>query len=230
MNLIHRDDLHRGGFAGLRETRLVMNPSLFGPGAEAGAHPGLGRFVYLADARFNPHGETHLHPHREVDVISLMVEGRIAHEGSLEHGQELQPWDVQVQRAGGEGFVHNEVNPDDTVNRMIQFWAVPETRGEPAAYRLYHVEPGARRRVYGGPQGQDETFPARTVLEVARPQAGETLVVEQPLLAYLVSGSGSANGQPVREGHLLEASSLEFRSENAAALILAHLTPRLSLA
>ena len=33
---------------------------------------------------------------------------------------------VQVQRAGGEGFSHNEINPDDIENRMIQLWVVPE--------------------------------------------------------------------------------------------------------
>ena len=33
---------------------------------------------------------------------------------------------VQVQRAGGEGFVHNEVNPDDKENRIIQMWVTPE--------------------------------------------------------------------------------------------------------
>ena len=40
MNIIRRNELHRGGFAGLRETRLVMNPSVFGrhraPGTSAG--------------------------------------------------------------------------------------------------------------------------------------------------------------------------------------------------
>jgi hypothetical protein len=33
----------------------------------------MGNFVYLADARFLPRGETHLHSHREIDVISVMV-------------------------------------------------------------------------------------------------------------------------------------------------------------
>jgi hypothetical protein len=82
------------------------------------AWSGIGNFVYLADARFVPKGETGMHPHREIDVISVMVEGRIAHGGSLEHGQELNPFDVQVQRAGGEGFSHNETNPDDMLGSV----------------------------------------------------------------------------------------------------------------
>jgi len=131
LEILHRDDLQEGGFAGLREHRLVTNNKLFGRDM-GGAWDGLGNFVYLADARFNPGGETRLHPHHEIDVISVMVEGRIKHEGSLEHGGSISQYEVQVQRAGGEGFTHNEINPDDVKNRMLQLWVLPEKAGEPA--------------------------------------------------------------------------------------------------
>ena len=101
MKTINRNKLRRGGFAGLRETRLVMSPRLFRGHQESGTSPGLGKFVYLADARFLPNGDTRMHEHHDVDVISIMVEGRIRHEGSLENGQELNVDDIQVQRAGG---------------------------------------------------------------------------------------------------------------------------------
>jgi redox-sensitive bicupin YhaK (pirin superfamily) len=81
-----------------------------------------------------PHGETRMHAHHEIDVISVMVKGRIAHEGSLQHGQNLSGNDVQVQRAGGEGFSHNEINPDDNWNRMLQLWVLPEVPGQTADY------------------------------------------------------------------------------------------------
>jgi len=111
MKILKRDSLQEGGFAGLKEHRLVKSPGIFGVnGNNDGSCPGLGNFVYLADARFMPHGETHMHSHHEIDVISVMVEGQISHEGSLAHGQDLGSNDVQVQRAGGEGFSHNEVN------------------------------------------------------------------------------------------------------------------------
>jgi len=111
---LQRDSLTEGGFAGLREYRLVKSPRAFGPSANNdGSWSGMGNFVYLADARFMPKGETRMHSHQEVDVISVMVNGNIAHQGSLGHGKDLKVNDVQVQRAGGEGFSHNEVNPDN---------------------------------------------------------------------------------------------------------------------
>ena len=225
MNIVHRDDLHRGGFAGLRETRMVMDPKAWGRHIEAGASPGIGNFVYLADARFVPHGETRMHPHREIDVISVMVEGRIAHQGSLEHGQELNVYDVQVQRAGGEGFTHNEINPDDVENRMLQLWVLPEVPGEPAGYRIYHPEAGEQVRIYGGDPGQDETFAATTVLEVARLQAGDQLIRDSEFMAYITTGSGKANGAQVFEGDLVSGDELSLEAEQDSLVILVHLDP-----
>jgi redox-sensitive bicupin YhaK (pirin superfamily) len=107
-------------------------------------------FVYLADARFMPHGETHMHNHHEIDVISVLVDGRLSHEGSLQHGKNLYSNDVQVQRAGGEGFSHNEINPDENWNRMIQLWVLPEQAGQPADYKVYQPVTGELTRIYGG--------------------------------------------------------------------------------
>ena len=123
--VLHRDDLKLGGFAGIREHRLVIDPRVFGNNS-SDAWPGIGNFVYLADAKFIPNGETHLHPHKEIDVISVIVKGRIAHQGTLSEGSVIEANQVQVQRAGKEGFSHNEVNPDDVENRMIQMWITPD--------------------------------------------------------------------------------------------------------
>jgi redox-sensitive bicupin YhaK (pirin superfamily) len=111
MNILSRDTLHRGGFAGIKETRLVKDAKI---GGKLDTWDGLGNFVYFADARYVPYGESGMHPHLEVDVITIMVEGRLTHEGSMEHGQSMVANQAQVQRAGGEGFNHNEINPDES--------------------------------------------------------------------------------------------------------------------
>ena len=58
MDILRRDDLERGGFAGVREHRIVMSPEVFGSHAGPDTWPGIGQFVYLADANFVPRGET----------------------------------------------------------------------------------------------------------------------------------------------------------------------------
>lgn len=220
MKLIKRNKLRRGGFAGLRETRLVMSPRLFRGHIESGTSPGLGRFVYLADARFLPKGDTRMHTHHEVDVISVMTEGRIRHEGSLQNGQELTANAVQVQRAGGEGFSHNEINPDDSKNRMIQMWVLPETPDEKASYKTYEAQEHGRTRIYGGPQDQDETFASRTNIDIANINEGE--VVEQPgrSLAYVTSGTGKSADEILREGYLVDTRNFKYKALSDSKLIL----------
>ncbi len=223
MEILKRDSLHEGGFAGLKEHRLVKEPKLFGPlENNDGSWPGIGNFVYLADARFMPHGETRMHSHHEIDVISVMVEGNIKHEGSLAHGNNLSRNDVQVQRAGGEGFSHNEINPDDEWNRMIQLWVLPEVAGQPADYKVYQPTTGKLTRIYGGKNSGHTDFPAKTKLDVALLQPGEHIEVNNPLIAYLTRGNGLANNQPVTEGDMIRSDTLKFQAIDEVQLIVIH--------
>jgi hypothetical protein len=224
MKIIKRNTLRRGGFAGLRETRLVMSPRIFRNQCESGTSPGLGKFAYLADARFLPFGDTRMHAHREIDVISIMVEGRIQHEGSLHDGQELKVDDIQVQRAGGEGFCHNETNPDAEKNRMIQLWVIPEISDQPAAYQIFHAQAGERTRVYGGAPDQDTTIPARTVVEIAHMQAGERIKQAGRCLTYMTTGSGLCNKEKIAEGDLIDTRDFDYKASTDSKLILIYET------
>jgi len=225
MDILHRDDLARGGFAGLKEHQLVMDPQAFGERAGPGTWPGIGNFVYLADARFDPLGETRMHGHKEIDVISVMVEGRIAHAGSMEHGQELSGNAVQVQRAGGEGFSHNEINPDDHNNRMIQLWALPERPGEAAGYKLYEPKWGETAHIYGGETDQKETYAAETMIDVSLLHDGQTVSVDGPFLAYVTKGAGQAGDETVADGDLIRGDGLQFTADGKTQLITIYRRP-----
>ncbi len=219
LDILQKDTLPLGGFAGLKEHQLVKDPKAWGPQSHGDAWPGIGNFVYLADAQFMPNGQTGLHPHHEIDVISIVVKGRIAHEGSLEHGKGLEAFEVQVQRAGGEGFRHNEVNPDADWNRMLQLWVLPETPGQPAGYKIYQPQWGkGLQRIYGGSPTQKQTFSSQTRIDVGLLNAGETVTVTTPFLAYLSQGTGLANGQKVTDGQLLRGPSLNFEATDDTQL------------
>ena len=223
MEILKRDSLPEGGFAGLKEHRLVKEPKLFGPQENNdGSWPGIGRFVYLADARFMPNGETHMHPHHEIDVISVMVDGNIKHEGSLEHGNNLSRDDVQVQRAGGEGFSHNEINPDAEWNRMIQLWVLPEVAGQPADYKVYKPVTGELTRIYGGADNSDTDFPAKTKLDVAVLADGQQVEVSEAFIAYVTRGKGMANNEVVEEGDMIRGEALRFKATEDVQLIVIH--------
>jgi redox-sensitive bicupin YhaK (pirin superfamily) len=223
MEILKRDSLHEGGFAGLKEHRLIKDPEIFGPqGNDDGSWPGLESFVYLADARFMPHGETHMHSHHEIDVISLMVDGNIKHEGSLENGKDLSRNDVQVQRAGGEGFSHNEINPDDNWNRLIQLWALPEVAGQPAGYKVYQPVAGELTRIYGGEENNGNNFASKTKMDVGLLSNGQQIKVEGAFVLYITCGIGTANNEQVQDGDLIRGNSLTFKASEDVQLIVIH--------
>ena len=226
MQILSRDSLPLGGFAGLTEHRLVTDRRVFGGRKAPQTFDGIGNFVYLADARFNPKGETHMHPHKEIDVISVMMEGRVAHEGSLEHGQSLEAGYVQVQRAGGEGFSHNEVNPDTTKNRMLQLWVLPDELGQPAGYKLYPIEKNGVTHIYGGGKEQSERFDSKTNIKIVRLSAGESIEFEQETLTYVSTGEAKfsdANSTfDAKEGDLIRSYQTEITSVSETEMVVVY--------
>jgi redox-sensitive bicupin YhaK (pirin superfamily) len=220
LEVLHRDTLTEGGFAGLKEHRLVTGKKLWGDRANPEAWDGIGNFVYLADAQFNPKGETTMHPHKEIDVISVLVEGRVAHQGSLEHGGSLDTNEAQVQRAGGEGFKHNEVNPDDTKNRMLQLWVMPEVSGEPAGYKKFSPMWGETIRIYGGLVEETQSFAAKTTIDIAMLTAGQSIKLTAPYLAYVAKGNGQLDDSNLTGGDLLRGADGSFKATTDVQLIL----------
>lgn len=220
MEILTFDQLPQGGFAGLIERQFVTDRRVFRNAGNKPAFDGLGNFVYLADANFMPHGETTMHNHQEVDVISVMVEGRISHAGSLEHGQGLEAGYAQVQRAGGEGFAHNEINPDASMNQMIQLWVLPDEQGEAAGYKVYQPEVGKLNKIYGGKKDQDKTFYSQTAISVAPLTAGQSIEQKGDVLAYLSKGSGEINGETIQARTLVRAKDIRFSAEEESQLIV----------
>ena len=221
MKILHRDDMISGGFAGLREYRLVTDSRFFGGHHQySEAWDGIGNFVYLTDERFEPKGETQRHQHKKIDVISVMVEGRIMYEGSLQNRQQLESYHVQAQRAGEYGFSHNEVNPDRIENRMVQLWVLPERPKQQTGYKLYAPKEGELTRVYGGDTHQEETFDSHTLVDIGIMPKGKNISLKGDFIAYITRGSGRLNGQLVKDGDLIRDEGLEFIAEETAQLIV----------
>ena len=143
----------------------------------------------------------------------------------MEHGKDLFAGDVQVQRAGGEGFDHNEINPDNIKNRMLQVWALPEVKGQPAAYKSYTPKLAGVTRIYGGSKNQSETFDSHTIIDIVHLKAGKSISLERGQLSYVITGEATIselqntkkNGSyNVKEGDLI-------RSRDAKITAMDHL-------
>jgi len=224
MNILSKKSLPLGGFAGLTEYRLVTDLRVFGSRKAPNTFDGIGNFVYLADAQFNPHGQTHMHSHKEIDVISIMMNGRVSHEGSLEHGQSLNVGEAQVQRAGGEGFSHNEVNPDSTKNRMLQLWVLPDESGQRAGYKHYTLKTNGVTRIYGGNKNQGKTFNSQTVIDVVRLSSGESIIYDKEVLAYVSQGAAEFSDEnstfSAEDGDLIRTYKTKITANNNVEIVV----------
>jgi redox-sensitive bicupin YhaK (pirin superfamily) len=222
MDILHRSDLVLHRFAGARQYRLVTDARAPQPQTGEGGRDGLGALVCLTDTRIDAGGETGARECRELDVVTLVVDGRITHRGSLEDGSLLPPDEVLVQRTGVDGFSCNETNQDDKPGRIVQLSLLPDVPSGAADCRRYRPGAGQVTRVYGGESEREAAYAATTCVEVALLRDGQSLDVDKPFLAYLVLGEGFANEDRLSEGTLFSDRHLSFDATDDSCLLIVH--------
>lgn len=97
------------------------------------------------------------HPHRDMEIISIPLDGVIMHRDSMGHEEGLRPGEIQVMSAG-TGITHSEYNGSDTDPlAFLQIWIIPQERGVQPRYDQVHTGDLARNAVHTivGPQGAD---------------------------------------------------------------------------
>jgi redox-sensitive bicupin YhaK (pirin superfamily) len=155
------------------------------------------------------------HPHRDMEIISYVLDGELGHRDSMGTGSVIRPGDVQRMSAGS-GVVHSEMNPSRTDPvHFLQIWLVPSERGLPPSYeqRTFPAEEKAGRlRLVASPDGRDGsvTIHADAALYAGVLGAGQT--AELPLApgrhawVHLARGKARVNGHDLGAGDGLALS------------------------
>ena len=172
-------------------------------------HMGWGNLRVINEDRVAAGAGFGTHGHRDMEIISYVLSGELAHKDSMGNVESIPPGDVQRMSAG-RGVMHSEFNhkPDQTTH-FLQIWIEPNVRGIAPGYeqkRFDAADKRGRLRLVASPDGAEGSV---TVHADARLYAGLLDGDEQATLAldparksyvHLVRGELAVNGQRLSGG------------------------------
>src|SRR5215475_10638425 len=120
------------------------------------AQMGFRSLRVINDDRVEPGRGFGMHGHRDMEIITYVLEGALEHRDSLGNGSVLRPGELQHMTAG-TGVRHSEFNPSDREwVHLYQIWLLPERRGLEPSYQelaLSEEDKGGRFRLVAAPDG-----------------------------------------------------------------------------
>ncbi len=172
-------------------------------------HMGFRSLRVINEDRVIPGAGFPTHGHRDMDIISYVLEGTLEHKDSLGNGARIRPGEVQRMSAG-TGIMHSEFNPSMTEPvHFLQIWIIPDRTGLPPSYEQKDFPIEQRRgrlRLVAAPDGREGavTVHQDACLYVASLRAGDEVAhaVERGrgVWVQVARGIVALNGTQMREG------------------------------
>jgi hypothetical protein len=173
------------------------------------AHMGFGNLRVINDDRVAPGTGFGTHGHKDMEIVSYVLDGALAHRDSMGQVATIRPGEVQRMTAG-TGVMHSEFNHEaQATTHFLQIWLLPAARGLTPGYEQKAFDEAERRgrlRLVAAPDGADGAI---TLNADARLYAGllDGAETAQVALApgrlgyvFVARGQLSLNGQLLREG------------------------------
>ncbi len=195
-------------------------------------HMGYSDLRVINEDRVQPGQGFGTHGHRDMEILSYVLEGALEHKDSMGNGSVIRPGDVQRMTAG-TGVQHSEFNPSaDQAVHFLQIWILPERKGLTPGYEQKYFAPDEKRGRLCLIASQDGQEGSVTIHQDARVFAclmenGKQMTYSMPKgrRAWLQVTKGGLwlNGNRLRQGDGASAGdeeSLRIKADGVAETLL----------
>ncbi len=179
-------------------------------------HMGFGALRVINEDRINPDTGFGTHGHRDMEIISYVLEGELAHKDSMGNGSTIVPGDVQRMSAGS-GVRHSEFNHAKSVTHFLQIWIEPGVRGIAPGYEQKHFDAAAKRgrlRLIASPDAREGSVKIHqdaslyAALIDGAEKAAHKLADGRRAYVHVARGKVTVNGTPLEAGDALKVSNV----------------------
>jgi redox-sensitive bicupin YhaK (pirin superfamily) len=181
-------------------------------------HMGFRSLRVINEDRVAPSKGFGAHAHRDMEILSYVLEGKLAHKDSMGHVEQLSPNEIQKMSAGS-GIIHSEFNGSATEPvHFLQIWIEPKSDGGPPVYEQLQLDPAARRdrlMLIAGPDRVDGAVQINQNASVFLTDVSPGSTVSHDLgkgryaWVHVVRGAASVNGASVKTGDAVALSKEE---------------------
>lgn len=149
-----------------------------------------------------PHTGFATHPHEEMEIISIILEGEITHKDSMGNEMVVRQNDVQRMTAG-TGLQHSEMNHDDKIVAFFQIWILPDKKDLPPSYDQITFSPESWKnnlKLIASSDAREQSVQLNTEASIFRSNldsTGELSYTPDPSRCqyiYVIDGELNVNG------------------------------------
>jgi len=186
-------------------------------------HMGFRSLRVINDDRIAPGGGFGMHPHRDMEIISYVLDGALEHQDSMGNGSVIRPGDFQYMSAG-TGVRHSEFNPSEKDGtHLLQIWILPDQRGVKPRYgeKALANAPTGKLHLVASQTGRDGSIAIQQDADLHLARLNPKDSVEHVLnpgrhaWVHVATGEVDVNGQVLKAGDAA-ALSEEARVKLAA--------------
>jgi quercetin 2,3-dioxygenase len=180
-------------------------------------HVAFGPLRVINEDRVAPGTGFGTHGHRDMEIISYVLEGALAHQDSMGNGSTIVPGDVQRMSAGS-GVRHSEYNHDKAgATHFLQIWIEPSVTGIAPSYEQKHFEAASKRgrlRLIASPDGAEGSVRIHQDARVyaalldGAERAVHRLAAGRRAYAHVARGSLTVQGQRLGAGDALKLAEV----------------------